>query len=229
MYCFTHKYCTINTPIIRHSAGTNYNSASTSYTLTVTYQKHNGYEYVDLGLPSGRKWARYNIGSSTEQGAGYYFSWCNTTGYAKGTSYDFSSTTYARTTGNNVQGQNMPQNSTYDPCVKNMGGNWHTPNDTAWNELFNNTNHEWTTIGGISGMKLKHKSNANIYIFLPAAGAWFGTTVYDNVGQARCWASTIPNDTLNRPYYGYADSGGTCSGSYRDERWAGFSIRGVFE
>ena len=37
------------------------------------------YEYVDLGLPSGLKWATMNIGAKTETDYGDYFMWGSTT------------------------------------------------------------------------------------------------------------------------------------------------------
>ena len=37
------------------------------------------YEYVDLGLPSGLKWAKHNIGAETETDYGDYFMWGSTT------------------------------------------------------------------------------------------------------------------------------------------------------
>lgn len=53
------------------SAGTNYNSASTSYTITCT-NIYNGHAYVDLGLPSGTKWATMNMGATSITGYGTY-------------------------------------------------------------------------------------------------------------------------------------------------------------
>lgn len=37
----------------------------------------NGHEYVDLGLPSGKLWAKTNYGSTTEDGYGSYVDWLN--------------------------------------------------------------------------------------------------------------------------------------------------------
>ena len=37
------------------------------------------YEYVDLGLPSGLKWAKCNVGAETETDFGDYFMWGSTT------------------------------------------------------------------------------------------------------------------------------------------------------
>ena len=36
------------------------------------------YEYVDLGLPSGLKWAKCNVGAETETDYGSYFMWGST-------------------------------------------------------------------------------------------------------------------------------------------------------
>ena len=38
----------------------------------------NGYEYVELGLPSGIKWAKVNVGASASEEAGGYYSWSAT-------------------------------------------------------------------------------------------------------------------------------------------------------
>ena len=34
-----------------------------------------GYEYVDLGLPSGTLWATCNVGATAPEEFGYYFAW----------------------------------------------------------------------------------------------------------------------------------------------------------
>lgn len=39
------------------------------------------YPAVDLGLPSGLLWAKYNIGATNEEEAGLYFQWGDTQGY----------------------------------------------------------------------------------------------------------------------------------------------------
>lgn len=42
---------------------------------------NNGYDYVDLGLPSGTLWATCNVGASKPSDAGLYFQWGDTKGY----------------------------------------------------------------------------------------------------------------------------------------------------
>ncbi|MCI7430492.1 MAG: hypothetical protein MSS84_06410, partial [Bacteroidales bacterium] len=39
----------------------------------------NGHDYVDLGLPSGTKWATCNVGASTPEEYGNYYAWGETT------------------------------------------------------------------------------------------------------------------------------------------------------
>ena len=39
------------------------------------------YEAVDLGLPSGTKWAAQNVGARKPSDAGLYFQWGDTSGY----------------------------------------------------------------------------------------------------------------------------------------------------
>jgi hypothetical protein len=58
--------------------------------------KHEGHEYVDLGLPSGLKWATCNVGATTPEEYGDYFAWgevesketYNWSTYKYGTDYD---------------------------------------------------------------------------------------------------------------------------------------------
>lgn len=59
----------------RWSGNNNYNASpwSNSVTLTVN-DPYNGHAYVDLGLPSGTKWATMNIGASSETEYGSYIS-----------------------------------------------------------------------------------------------------------------------------------------------------------
>ena len=39
---------------------------------------NNGYDYVDLGLPSGTLWATMNVGASKPSDYGLYFQWGDT-------------------------------------------------------------------------------------------------------------------------------------------------------
>lgn len=47
------------------------------------FDPYNGWEYADLGLPSGLKWAKYNVGSKSENDVGWFFAWADPQGYTK--------------------------------------------------------------------------------------------------------------------------------------------------
>ena len=42
---------------------------------------NNGYDYVDLELPSGTIWATCNVGATKPSEPGLYFQWGDTQGY----------------------------------------------------------------------------------------------------------------------------------------------------
>ena len=58
---------------------------------------------------------------------------------------------------------------------KNMGKPWMMFTKEQAQELIDNTTYEWTTINGVNGRKFTSKTDSSKYIFLPAAGVWYGT------------------------------------------------------
>ena len=85
---------------------------------------YNGHEYVDLGLPSGTKWATMNVGASSETDYGNYYQ------YGKGASQ------YATTSGDsNYSGTEDPLDSSVDTAVQVWGGQWHMPTKAQIKEL----------------------------------------------------------------------------------------------
>ena len=45
------------------------------------YMKNSKYDFVDLGLPSGLKWAAWNVGATKPEDSGLYFAWGEDKGY----------------------------------------------------------------------------------------------------------------------------------------------------
>ena len=150
------------------------------------------HEYVDLGLPSGLKWAKCNVGATSESDYGDYFMWGSTTPntadectWAKapfnGGASDYDSGYF-----NSVKDTVCPNNvlaKEYDTATQIMGDNWRIPTDTEFQELFKNTDKLWTTINGVNGYKFTSKKEGyqNNSIFIPAAGTCDGGSV-DGVG-----------------------------------------------
>lgn len=118
----------------------------------------NGHEYVDLGLSSGTKWAKMNVGAESETDAGLYFAWGETTGYSAsqvGTDKNFSLDDYALTEdgGSTVSKYNASDNKTHleltdDAAAAKMGGDWHMPNRAQCIELFKETKNGFVTNAG---------------------------------------------------------------------------------
>ena len=95
-------------------------SSATSGTL-------NGHEWVDLGLPSGTKWATCNIGTSTPSGYGNYYAWGETSTKSSYTEAN------SRTYGKNIS--DFSGNTYYDAATANWGSGWRMPTYKEFQEL----------------------------------------------------------------------------------------------
>lgn len=105
----------------------------------------NGYEYVDLGLPSGTLWAKYNIGSKSIADPGLYFAWGETIGYTPEQiplMREFTSNQYKFFTqkespyskyGDDSKVQLDPEDNAAHVI---MGGKWTMPTQEQFEELF---------------------------------------------------------------------------------------------
>ena len=165
---------------------------------------------IDLGLPSGTKWACCNVGASKPEEYGGYYAWGET---EEKEYYDWSTYTHCDGTvstlhniGDDIAG------TEYDVAHVKWGGLWRMPTLNQIKELINNCAPTWTQQNGVNGI-LVTGQNGNA-IFLPAAGyRW-----YDYLGsegeEVGYWASSLNGD--NVCFLGYGYSGGL---SY----WSGFS------
>ena len=137
----------------------------------------NGHDYVDLGLPSGTKWATCNIGATTPDGYGDYFAWGETN--AKVTynweTYEYydSSIVQYNISDKKLNKYNDSDNlivleTRDDVATVSWGANWRMPTQDELKELKNNCIVTNTMRNGVNGL-LFTGSNGNS-IFLPAAG-----------------------------------------------------------
>lgn len=180
-------------------------------------QEINGHEYVDLGLPSGLKWATCNVGANKPEDYGNYYAWGETK-----TKYDYSSSNSV-TYGKNYS--DIKGNSQYDAARANWGGTWRLPTGAELEELKNKCTWTRTTQNGVKGYKVTGPNGK--HIFLPAAGYRRGTSLYNGGYYGYYWSST-PNDINDYDacklyFYG---GGGLLSDYYR---YDGFSVRPVSE
>ncbi len=155
-----------------------------------TLDKYNGYAYVDLGLPSGLKWATCNVGANNPEDYGNYYAWGETTTKAEYTSGN--SLTYGLSI-SELQSQGIIDGDhnltpSHDAATANWGGTWRLPTKAEMEELKNNCTWEWTVQGGKNGYKVTGPNGNNI--FLPAAGDRYGSSLGYAGEYGYCWSST---------------------------------------
>lgn len=146
-----------------------------SYTKLSVSGSINGHDYVDLGLPSGRRWATCNIGSKTPSGYGDYFSWAETKSKATYTEANYSGCIDIYIDGlgdiksDTIRGQHrIIDNPRFDAARKNWGENWELPTAQDFAELNKECSWKLKSIDGHKGY-LVTGPNGNS-IFLPMAG-----------------------------------------------------------
>ena len=205
-------------------------------------------EAVDLGLPSGIKWASFNLGASKPEEYGDYYAWGETDPYyssldpltwkeEKSGGYNWSS--YKWCMGDNKTMTKYCNIASYgyngftdtktvldpedDAARANWGGTWRMPTDAEWTELRENCTWTWTTQNGVNG-KLVTASNGNS-IFLPAAGSRFFADLNYVGSSGYYWSSSLYTDL---PYHAWnVDLGSGDVNRFHYYRCGGFSVRPV--
>ena len=173
---------------------------------------------IDLGLPSGTKWACCNVGAEKPEDYGGYFAWGETaekSSYTsdnyldgKGTSYDI---------GKDISG------TQYDAATVNWGSPWVMPSKEQMEELKNNCTSEWTTENGVNGRRFTGPNGASI--FLPAAGDRWGDDLTIAGSNGYYWSSTLNESSTGNAYVLDFSSGYVYTDYYG--RYHGPSVRPV--
>ena len=161
----------------------------------ITRGQSNGHDWVDLGLPSGTKWATCNVGADTPEGYGDYFAWGET---ATKESYVRDTYTYYDEDGLHLTkytGQDgiTILESTDDAATANWGASWRIPTAEEFDELQNNCTVIWTNQNGIDG-KLFVGPNGNS-IFMPSADCSYAGMGVSGYGYY--WSSSLFTSTFN--------------------------------
>ena len=144
---------------------------------------------IDLGLPSGTKWACCNVDASKPVDYGGYYAWGETkTKSVYGEhSYQYYIDNYQYVDiGASICG------TTYDVAHMKWGGAWRMPSYEQMKELLDYCNYSWTTLNGVEGGKFTSIKTGSS-IFIPAAGFYWG----DNSIRSRGYYGTIWSGTLN--------------------------------
>lgn len=177
------------------------------------------YESVDLGLPSGTLWARYNVGATSESDYGDLFAWGATDPYRlNGTTPIDNGDHYASSNANKIQHDLYPNE---DAATVQWGKGWKMPTKAQFDELLANTADEWTAINGIYGRKFT-ASNGN-YVFFPAAGGVWGGSLDYRGGYGGYWSRSFGSSSNAWLLYFNSSERGV-GANYRNN---GFSVRPV--
>ncbi len=199
------------------------------------------YEYVDLGLPSGLKWAKCNVGAETETAYGDYFQWgstrpntsdeCTRESYKFYNSAKYSLTKYCVTSLYGLFG--IVDNKTTldledDAARANMGGDWKMPSLALIEELVSETNSEWVTnykSSGINGRKFTGPNGNSI--FIPASGYRSGSSSDDQGIYGYVWSTLLEDSSNGLTQCLRFDSDSISATDFTADRCYGLPVRGV--
>ncbi len=192
------------------------------YTLTNIGTVQPVPEYMDLGLPSGLKWATMNLGANSAIECGDYYEW----GVTETTPvYDewWEGHKWVNEDGTFKKYNQTDKLTTLeeedDAACVNLGNGWRMPTHAELQELINNsyivwtTNYDNTNVAGCIIYKAKKTSDkgkfvpsgqtplssytlSDDHIFLPANGAWYLGGHYDTT-ECNYWSSTVYKNLKN--------------------------------
>ena len=202
------------------------------------------YEFVDLGLPSGLKWASCNVGAEKPEDFGLYFAWGETEGYSGITSekgfywgdYKYSSGQTSSTSAsfkgvtkynsNSSSGtvDNLTVLEQVDDAAYTSDKTCRMPTKADFEELTANTTSVWETLNGVNGRRFTSKTNGNS-IFVPAAGNCVNGSVYNVGSYGGLWSSSLNESNSRDAWYFYFYSGDV--GMYYGYRFGGLAVRAV--
>ena len=151
---------------------------------------------VDLGLPSGRKWANMNVGAETSLDYGSYFQWgCTDAMQTQGWAAYCYGTENALTRYCTNMDYGMVDNATVldaedDAATRWMGSLWRTPTKEEAEELWTECTHEMVQSGNVVGYRFTGPNGNSIV--LPCNG-WMGTdgSISEGNSAGQYWTASL--------------------------------------
>ncbi len=162
----------------------------------------NGHDWVDLGLPSGLKWATCNVGATKPEDYGSYFAWGETKTKSiytwenykfrvAGNSDETAVFNKYNTASNRGSVDNKKNLDLSDDVARAYWGNsWRMPTVKEINELLEQCSWSWTSQGEKKGFTVLSRTNGNS-IFLPAGGNRKGSDLENAGSHGLYWSSSL--------------------------------------
>lgn len=149
--------------------------AGSAYSLTATLNAaidNSPAEAIDLGLPSGIKWASCNVGATSPEDYGTYYAWGEIETKSEYTKDNYKYLDYVTNEGGFTEESWIDIGSEisgteYDVAHIKWGGKWRIPSSQEATELIENCTYTWVQYRGKWGALFTSKINDN-WIFLPA-------------------------------------------------------------
>lgn len=186
--------------------------AANNQLITGVKNLYNGHAFVDMGFPSGTKWATMNVGATVPEGYGNYYKW----GLGSST-FNTSQTPYSLASGD------LPDS--VDTARQVWGGQWHMPTQNQIKELYLNTTKTYTTLNGVYVVKFTSKNNSN-YIYVPFAGHyWSNGTFHNSTYLALFWSKT--SDSSSNAHCIQSTRLNSTTSTWSEDKNYGLSVRGV--
>ena len=213
---FVILFATMFVIAINSNKGNNYSTTKTETKATSGYL--NGHEWVDLGLPSGTKWATHNLGTTFTNGYGDYYAW----GEIR-TKNSFTEKGY-RYTKDPFYANPSRLYGNDDAATVIWGNGWYMPTCKDFDELKNCCTCIWTTNGKTHGYSITGPNGNSI--FLPAAGFYTESGYSDADICGYYWSCMLCEDHTTHAALLYFDSS-DYGKSFCGFRYYGMSIRPV--
>ena len=172
-----------------------------------------GHDWVDMGLPSGTRWATCNVDASKPSQPGKHYAWGETTVKS---SYTEANSKYNGKTVKDIAG------TADDVAAVKWGNGWRMPTREQMAELVRYSNWKYVQLDGRWVVRLTSVRNGEV-IYLPATGMMDGTKVDEPNGCGNYWTST-PSGTMCAHDYIFGAALGEMG---QAGRYYGFAVRPV--
>lgn len=174
---------------------------------------------VDLGLPSGTIWAGWNVGASSPEERGDYYTWGDVNPAASDSNGSVMDYVHWVDREDGIVFVNIGTNisgTQYDVVRQEWGGTWRMPTKEDFDELIANCTWERYDYNNVSGYKLIGPNGNSIFLpeselsmdfasigYSKAYGDYWSASLYEDAKNHRAWGVDFSGINPSVDYYDY--------------------------